>query len=442
MRYMKRIIQSIIPCMLAAAIFLAGATAAARAYAGDGFSIEVPDGSNVYYYTPSDTNMKDDMLKSAQSEPDVGLLTGVYIKDAADGLLKLAYSLKVASQPLEAGEEGAEARTAHLEELMAQMSDGYTFGDITQEELAGEEAGAVTGDSTAEAYSARIYTVAKDGTLYTVTLIYKQAGDDQYLNGALSQLRTLELGTQAGAPVTAVPTSAPQSTITPTPSPATASVSPDKATATPSAAGAVPLTPIEREDTPGVVAFLQENALLVCIGAGAVALAVAIAILVVRVKRQKKRNEALKEAQGIVPDAVPRSKAIPWGEIHIAAREMEKPGEQQEEEEPAKQPEDGLWTMRVVEGALRQAYSLKGKKDYIYAARQFNDVVKHTNEIEVKKAAEMQVIKCLISAKQAEAALKKAQQALKKDYGYTVDERVKLKSIIQILRKQTGGNEK
>lgn len=446
MKHRKRIKQKIIACLLVMGILLAGSAAQAKPYAADGFTIEIPDGTNVYYYTPRDTNMTDEsMLESAQSEPDVVFLTGVYTKDDAQGLLSLAYSLKIVRTPAQTGEDETQQRTARLQELTQQLSEGYTFTQQEEEELAGQPAARIDGDSMAEAYSIRIYTTLYDGSIYTVTLIYKQAEDDQYLNGALAQLRTLTFGVQTA--VSQQPAQAAVQTETPSSVPP-ASASPQASANVPDTGSAMPLTPIEEDTSPPAVRFLADNLLLVCVGVGIIVLAVTILILILRLRRQKQRNiQAVAEMQSVA-DAVPRQ-PIFRDEIHPATPNerpiVQEAPRQEKEETPAEEKTaatNGLWTQGAVEEALRRAYALKGKKDYIYAAKQFNDAAKHADDVAVKKAAEMQVIKCLISAKQPAAALKKAQKAIMKDYGYTIDERVKLKSIIQILKKQTGGNRK
>ena len=74
-RWNKRI------CALAAilAFLLFPVTAHAFSYQGDGILLEIPDGSNIYYYTPNGTNMTGEMLMAAQEENPMAL-TGAYNK--------------------------------------------------------------------------------------------------------------------------------------------------------------------------------------------------------------------------------------------------------------------------------------------------------------------------------------------------------------------------
>ena len=191
----KNQLKRIAAAVAAAAIMITPIHSYAFPYAKDGLSMEIPDGSGVYYYTPDGTNMTGRMLMSAQEKAPV-LMTGVY---GGNGVL--SYSLKVDREEASAGGAGqAGDKTASVQtkaaKLKESLAEEYSFSENREETVAGRQAAALYGDSLKNpGYGTRIDVLEDGGFLYTVTIIYRKSGDNASWNAAAAQLATLKLGT-------------------------------------------------------------------------------------------------------------------------------------------------------------------------------------------------------------------------------------------------------
>ena len=189
-------------------------SAYARTYVDEtgGFSIEIPEDANTYYYTPTDTNMTGTLLQSAQSGSEMTkLLIGSYNDENV-----LGYSLKIEVTPRVAEQE--DPLTAELTTIREAQAEEYTFSEITDMEIGGKAAKLLEGPSTKDpSYSTRVVALENEGNVIVETVIYKN-DDIAYLQQAEAVLETTAFGP--------LPTATPQPTptaTTATPKPGTAS---------------------------------------------------------------------------------------------------------------------------------------------------------------------------------------------------------------------------
>ncbi len=371
-------------------LLLTSVLAYAKEATGDGFAIAIPDGGNIYYYTSSDTNMAGDMLKGAQEENPL-MLTGVYTPK--DGAADLAYSLKLSLAPEGGIKSAAEA-----------MGADYSFGEATDETVGGYGArvmNAVSGKNPD--YAVRLYEIEKEGNSYLVTLIYKTAGDDQYLKGAMAQLNTLKLG--ADAIVVAAPTPTPTPISTPAPSP-TAAIQTQE-----TALSVQPLMPVvsKQEKTETFAGWVVPTLLMV----GAAAAVITI-VLLLRKRNNVRRTRPTvhvwqEEGQGyaagygyqkIAPQIQPQMDKKSFAEGFTAGYTAG-----YRSVTPPRIEDRG-------EDMLSRAYRVKDRGDYILAAQAFHEYAKETNDAQQRSSADVETVECLMLAKQEEAAYKLAKKLL------------------------------
>lgn len=172
-----------------------------------GFSIEIPEDANTYYYTPTDTNMTGTLLQSAQSGSEMTkLLIGSYNDENV-----LGYSLKIEVTPRVAEQE--DPLTAELITIREAQAEEYTFSEITDMEIGGKAAKLLEGPSTKDpSYSTRVVALENEGNVIVETVIYKN-DDIAYLQQAEAVLETTAFG--------------PLPTATPQPAPTAATATPE-----------------------------------------------------------------------------------------------------------------------------------------------------------------------------------------------------------------------
>lgn len=148
-----------------------------------GFSIDIPEGSRIYYYTPNGTNMSGELLQKAEQEA-VNLMIGSYNEEGY-----LGYSLKVTAV------NGETTPEDQLTQMRDSMVADYTFDEaFASETVAGATASVLRGKSSKDgAYSICVYALSNDTLTYTVPIIYKDVPGDEYLNSAIAVLNTLNL---------------------------------------------------------------------------------------------------------------------------------------------------------------------------------------------------------------------------------------------------------
>lgn len=192
--------------VLAAVLLIAFAQIAfAQPYNGSGFSIELKKDGKVYYYTPEENNMGENMLKEAQAEEGLRFLNGVY-----DDAGELAYFLKIFEA--DGAADTDELLLQKFTEAKARFAD-YAFADPVKEELAGKAAYTASGDSVKDAaYAAKLFVTSANGKVYTLLAAYRKADGDLYYNEAVSQIGTLSFG---APPLVSVYSSPPASASSP-----------------------------------------------------------------------------------------------------------------------------------------------------------------------------------------------------------------------------------
>lgn len=252
--------KKLVLILIITALLLFSVPALAQTYTSSGFTIEIPEGEAIYYFTPDGTNMQGKMLENAQAEAGLSLLTGVYNQEKT-----LAYSLEIREEPYTGEQTDAAAiRAEKLETLKSTQEEQFIFQEPEQTQIGGAAALMAEGSgSEEEAYAVRIYVFYEEEKIYTVTMLYQKAEGDRYLNEGKAQLGTLKMG-------------APEPTPEPTVEPAPIQTAPLQREMV------VPVEP-EKETFP----FLY-------IGMGIVVIAALSATLVILLRKQKKQAAELK----------------------------------------------------------------------------------------------------------------------------------------------------
>lgn len=412
-------------------------TVAVPAYAGkletSGITIELPDSGNVYYMTQDETNMRGDMLQSAREEENLVLSVGVYDENEEQQFLH--YFLKLYE------EEGTNT-AAKMEQLRGLK--GYLFDEeITQHEVALLQAEVLTGTSANDpAYAVRMYVFSNGGRTYTLNLAYKITEDDVYLNEAVKQAETLALSANKQLPP---PTHVATQTAQPSTSP----------TSVVSTNPVVTLAPMPTQQAQYTIVFSelgQEQQLLICgIGGSIIVMLIILIIVLIRNRRKAKRAQKEQINSGVYYEpqpAVNQYRESPPRRIEPEAIVPTVRNQPPEEEWPQERLWQPLPQMEVnlahlvpeqgvsISEELLKAYEMKNRRAYIFAAKMFHDIVKRSNDKTISKAADLQIVECLIEAKQYKAALKKAGKIFYKDYAYTLEERSRLKLLVAILKKK------
>ena len=245
-----------------------------------GFSIEIPEGQNIYYYTPTDTNMTGALLESAKSgSEDTKLLIGSYNAENV-----LGYSMKA-----EVAAAGEDSLTAKLEAIREAQAQEYLFADITETETGGAPAKVLEGTSTRDpGYSTRITALKNKGNVVVITGIYKN-DDAAYLQQAEAVLGSMTFGQQE-AP-------SPKAEGTPTPAPPEPTAVPmEQATSQPISDESLQPAPPE-PTTAGtglnVISWLglSMKTLLILLAALIAAIIVVVALIVKNCRRHRKTRE-------------------------------------------------------------------------------------------------------------------------------------------------------
>ncbi|WP_066684595.1 hypothetical protein [Christensenella intestinihominis] len=228
----KKHVRGLFFAVLLALILSVPFTAYAKTYVDEngGFSIEIPEGANIYYYTPTDTNMTGALLESAQAgSADTKLLIGAYNAENV-----LGYSMKVEVTAA----EGEDPLAARLEGIREAQAEEYLFADAADTEAGGQPAKVLEGTSTKDpGYSTRITAFENKGSVVCVTVIYKN-DDAAYLQQAEGVLGSMAFGEAATPPPV------------PTETPAPTEAAPAEPTAQPEATQTARATsrPIEEQD--------------------------------------------------------------------------------------------------------------------------------------------------------------------------------------------------
>ena len=225
--------------------------------AGD-FTMEIPEDTGVYYYTPGGTNMSEELLASIQNQNEnLALMIASYAADNS-----LSYSLGITETPLtiSAVPEGTGASSdlsapsvpanvldvtdfsilneQQIQYLVrqkeAEFGADYVFDPYSLETINGKTAIVFSGRLAEDnGYTSKIYMVAQNNTNFCITIMYKNDSADTYLNQALLVLNSLQFSTAGTAAATASPSADPAAsaavtpeptalpTIEPTPTPAT-----------------------------------------------------------------------------------------------------------------------------------------------------------------------------------------------------------------------------
>ncbi len=221
---MKKLVSLLI-CIL---ILSASVCAFAAPYTNETYqySIEAPDGENIYYYTVESSNMPEDILAVAQSKtPAISFMTAAYNENKT-----LSYSVDISAVPLkDALNDPALSGVTDLSTLSAdqlsilsqnkkvEYGADYTFDPDENSVLAGKAALVLTAHfAQSNGYTTRLYLLADNEQLFTITMLYKDDPANVYLDQASSVLNTLRF---ASTPVALQSTAAPSASASATPSP-------------------------------------------------------------------------------------------------------------------------------------------------------------------------------------------------------------------------------
>lgn len=281
--------------------------AAAAPYADQAYhyNIDLPEEETTYYYTQESSNMPEDLLSIAQEKvPPVCFLIASYENGTT-----LSYSLDMTAMPISGILPNLTAETAItdlsmlsteqldfiVQEKKAEYGSVYIFDPDATELLAGKTALVLTGRHTEDnGYTTKIYLLADDNYLFTITMLYKNDASNTYLISAETILSTLRFDS---TPVAVQSSAAP--TVTPTPA-ATLSASP------------TPLPQPSAATTPeGIQQFLQNIGQRITDAyyndpyfplyvAGACIVAALIVIIIVLIRASRKRDITYNAAEGFI----------------------------------------------------------------------------------------------------------------------------------------------
>lgn len=410
-------IKKIVMLFMAILIVLIPCMASAVDFAGEDFSLVIPDDENVYYYTKDMTNMQGDMLSNAQKEQNLVLMVGAYAQDTqSDNALNLVYFIKI-----------QEEMGADIEQMLATLaaSKDYELEPVKQEEFNGQEVSTLNGNSTIDKnFAIKMMLFEYHDKLYIIHVMYKKSEDDTYLNQAMNTVKSMAFMT--GTAPSAKPTSMPSASSVPTPTPTPSAIASSAATPTqqPVKSTAVVLTPIEYKTQ------ISQTDLILMVTIGAFAVLIAI-VIILAVKLKKHKNK-IKEPFNKYEN--PKYARVVEYEPKVRIPEGNKV--QPEQITQFDKPRSAGVEMTDVQKDMTKAFELKKHGEYIFAAKLFHDCVGRTEDKQLKKTADMQTIECLIQAKEYSAALRKTLKVFYRDYDFTLDEHMKLQSIINLLRKK------
>lgn len=200
------------------------------------YSIDLPEGSDTYYYTQESSNMPEDLLTVAQSKnPPVRFLSASY-----ENGLTLSYSLDMTAVSLET--VLPELSGKNITDL-SELSDGqidllsqskkaeygslYAFGADDIASLAGKTALVLTGrltddvlgGQTEDPYTTVLYLAADNNCLFSITLRYKNDDTGIALEQAENVLATLHFDSTPVVSPAASPSSLKSDTLSVSPLP-------------------------------------------------------------------------------------------------------------------------------------------------------------------------------------------------------------------------------
>ncbi|MEA4854586.1 MAG: hypothetical protein VB082_10005 [Christensenella sp.] len=254
---MKKII-----CIVAVIVLLCVPVAAFAAVYQDpaaDFTVEIPEKENVYYYTASETNMTDDLLKAIQSKMEgLCFMVTAYGTDQS-----LSYSLDMKKSPVSPGAAlpvttqvaaaspataaspaasaapsasatvGVADLSSFSEEQMTQLVENekagygadYAFDPYSVGSINGKTALVLTGHQAQDnGYTTKIYMLAQNDELFVITALYKNDAANTYLNEVTGVLHSLQFSTGNPAAEFVTPTPEPTASIAPEATPATSGI--------------------------------------------------------------------------------------------------------------------------------------------------------------------------------------------------------------------------
>lgn len=282
------------------------------------YSIDIPEGENIYYYTKAGSNMLEDVLAATQAkQPPVSFMTAAYSDSKA-----LVYSLDITVLPLkealaDPGLSGitdlsllnADQLALLTQNKKAEYGADYTFVAEDNIMLAGKAAIVLTGHLTqTNGYTTKIYLLADNDQLFTITMLYKDDSSNAYLDQVAAVLSTLSFTDTPAAPQgSAAPTAAPTASAAPTNSvPATAAPSPSSAST---------------NGFMGFISGIRDNLVnsyhndpsfpLYVIGGCIIVALIIIVIILVRANRRKGRNVPNRSLQDLEAQLLTRRQDTP-----------------------------------------------------------------------------------------------------------------------------------
>ncbi len=222
--------------------FVFSSVAFASPYTDDAnkFVVDIPEETNLYYYTPEGSNMSEELLNTVNPDnQDVRFSLCAYTDSK-----ELAYSIKMTAAalstlfsdtqgtvspadpaasvlPAATGLETVEIGSLTEEQIATiinatktEYGADYSFGDASFGNLGNKKALVLQGNlSGGIVNTTKIYFVVNNGILYTVTAIYKNDDQNTHFNSAAAILNTLQFGTDS------VPAAVTVQPATPSPSP-------------------------------------------------------------------------------------------------------------------------------------------------------------------------------------------------------------------------------
>lgn len=327
---MKKLVSLLI-CIL---ILSASVCAFAASYTNETYqySIDAPEGENIYYYTVESSNMPEDILAVAQSKtPAISFMTAAYNENKA-----LSYSVDISAVPLkDALNDPALTGVADLSTLSAdqlsilsqnkkaEYGADYTFDPDENSILAGKTALVLTAHFTqSNGYTTRLYLLVDNEQLFTITMLYKDDPANVYLDQASSVLNTLRF---ASTPVALQSTASPSASASPSPTP------------TPTPSPTVTLTPAPTAEvkTEGFLGGIMDNITnayyndpyfsIYVIGGCVVVALIIILIVLFCARRRKDKEGALANFNELEEKVLPRKAEEPPAEEAAPLSPVEEP---------------------------------------------------------------------------------------------------------------------
>ncbi|MEG2625288.1 MAG: hypothetical protein RR956_03340 [Christensenella sp.] len=189
------------------------------------YSIELPTGKGIYFYTSDHSNMPADLLAVAQKKtPPIDYMVTFYENEQI-----LAYSIDIstvslsAALPNESAIEASDISKLNAEQTEALSADikakygtGYTFDADTTETLAGKTAITFIGHHTQpNGYVVKLYILVDNNQLFTITTLYREDTANTYQDQVTAILNTLQF---SSTPVSGTTTAVPTNSAAPSPS--------------------------------------------------------------------------------------------------------------------------------------------------------------------------------------------------------------------------------